>query len=374
MNNLKNLKIISLSLFIVSLLGILGTLIISNILVTYKISFYNYPFKYSDLDQVLCSKENNYCKNLEIFFNTRSKKLDECRIESYRIDIHHAVECKDCDGTIIPARKFFISYFDNNKFIGPLDKTSYLRFNKLGGQNNWKKFPNNKCILNSKLYKHYINFPLFFNEFTKIIDAIKINNKYTAGHSYGIMPYFYGESSISNIAKRFPTNYVFKTLMIFSSLLILLYWRSYNKIFETISNQKKIKVFYFAGVLSSILLFLHVVFLGIEIEVSYFKKIKRLILILFIFFELFAQANLVINLYAYQEKIKHKIRGFYLDLKKYLIILILSIFVIGIGFYIFIDLGSNFNNIVEWNFFTALIFFYFFSYLMWNEKSLNFKD
>ena len=72
--------------------------------------------------------------------------------------------------------------------------------------------------------------------------------------------------------------------MIISSFLILVYWRSYNKLFQKIKNEKKINIFYISGVLSGIFLFLHVIFLGSNIEILYFEKIKRLILILFIFF------------------------------------------------------------------------------------------
>ena len=203
----RNLKIVSLSLFIFSLLGILGTLAISNLLVAYKISFYNYPFKYSNLEPVLCNKENNYCKNLEFLFDTQSEKLDQCRIKSYRIDVHqNNVDCKDCKERI-PAGIFFNTFFDGNKFIGSKDEINYLRYHVQGGKKNWKKFPNMSCILNSKLYKYYLNYPSFFNGFTKIVDPIKRSEKYAAGHSSAVMPYFYGETSISNIAKRFPLNY-----------------------------------------------------------------------------------------------------------------------------------------------------------------------
>ena len=156
--------------------------------------------------------------------------------------------------------------------------------------------------------------------------------------------------------------------MILSSFLIFVYWRSYNNLFEKITNQKT-KKFFITGVLSSFFLLLHVIFLGSNIDILYFDKLKRLILILFIFFEIFAQANLVINLYAFREKIKFNINSFYLELKRYLIIFILIVFVIGIGVYVSIDLGSKFNNIVEWNFFTLLIFFYLFSYFMWKIES-----
>ena len=46
------------------------------------------PFKYNDIKPILCNKENNFCRNFEILFNSRSEKLDTCRKETYSIDIH----------------------------------------------------------------------------------------------------------------------------------------------------------------------------------------------------------------------------------------------------------------------------------------------
>ena len=370
MTELKKIKIVSLSLFIISILGILGTLVVSNILVTYKISFYNYPFKKTNIEPIICNIKNNFCKDIEILFDSRSKKLEDCRKKTYVIDLYYPPKCEDCKAKIIPAREFFDTFFTDNKFVGNVDGIIYLRFNIGGGEKNWKKWPNNACILNSKIYKYYLYFPSFFNWFTKIIDNFKKNKNFIPGHSEGIMPYLYGESSISNIAKRFPTNYIFKTFMFLSSLMIFIYWRFYNKIINKITKQSKFNLFYLTGVLSSLLLFLHVLFLGSNIEILYFEKIKSLILILFIFFEIFAQSNLVFNLYINKEKIKYNINRFYLELKKYLIIFILITFVAGMSVFIFVDTSSKFNNIVEWNFFTLLIFFYLFSYFMW-KKELN---
>jgi len=368
MTELKKIKIVSLSLFTLLLLGILSTLIVSNILVTYKISFYNYPFKSTNTEPVICNIKNNFCKDIEVLFKSRSKKIEDCRKETYQIDLYYPPKCDDCKAKIVPAKEFFDTYFTNNKFVGNVDDIIYLRFNIGGGKNNWRKWPNSACILNSKIHKYYLYFPSFFNWFTNIVDNLKKNKNTILGHSEGIMPYLYGESSISNIAKRFPINYIFKTFMFFGSLMIFVYWKLYNKIINKIKKKNKINLFYITGILSSILLFLHVLFLGSNIEILYLKKIKTLILILFIFFEIFAQSNLVFNLYINKEKIKYNINGFYLELKKYLIILILITFVVGMGVFIFADTGSKFNNIVEWNFFTLLIFFYLFSYFMWNTK------
>ena len=373
MTELKKIKRVSLTLFVLLILGILSTLILSNLLVTYKISFYNFPFKSTITEPVICNIKNNFCKDIEILFQSRSKKIEDCRKETYVIDIYYPPKCDDCKAKIVPAREFFDTFFNNNKFVGNVDDIIYLRFNIAGGKNNWEKWSNNACILNSKIHKYYLYFPSTFNWFTNIIDNIKKNKNFIPGHSEAIMPYFYGESSISNIAKRFPTNYTFKTFMFLGSLMIFIYWKHYNKIINKIKKEHKINLFYLSGVLSSILLFLHVLFLGSNIEVLYFEKIKRLILIFFIFFEILAQSNLVFNLYINKEKIKYNINIFYLELKKYLIILILIASIAGIGLFIFVDTGSKFNNIVEWNFFTLLIFFYLFSYFMWNTEKKHFS-
>ena len=42
---------------------------------------------------------------------------------------------------------------------------------------------------------------------------LKSNNKYTSGTGNAVYPFLYGETSISNIVKRFPINYLFKPLL-----------------------------------------------------------------------------------------------------------------------------------------------------------------
>ncbi len=149
---------------------------------------------------------------------------------------------------------------------------------------------------------------------------------------------------------------------------MIFYWTLYNNIFNKIQNKERNNIFFYAGIFSSFFLILHVFFLGLKLEFTYYEKIRRLILILFIFFEVFAQINLTINLYKNKKNFSFYINSFFLEFKKYFIILILIIVLIFLTIFIIFNPGSEFNNIVEWNFFTILLFFYLLSFLMWKKK------
>ena len=104
-----------------------------------------------------------------------------------------------------------------------------------------------------------------------------------------VNPFFYGETSISNIAKRYPLYIIFKPFLFIASLLMIIYWVYTKKIILSLNKSEKIQIYYILGVLSGIFLFLHVLFLGSEIENEIFKKLRRYIIAFFILFELMAQ-------------------------------------------------------------------------------------
>jgi hypothetical protein len=226
--------------------------------------------------------------------------------------------------------------------------------------------PNSSCILNYDFYKYYPHFKWFFESLANLKD----NNKYSVGHSKIVNPYIDGETSISNVAKRFPINYFFKILLFSSSIFMIFYWVSYNNIFNKIVNKKKTNIFFLLGLSSSFFLFLHVLFLGTNLDFIYFQNIRRIIIVLFIFFEIFAQANLIINLYNNKERLNLYINNFFLELKKYFVILIIIATIVSLIIFILIDPGYQFNNILEWNFFTFLLLFYLLSFLMWKKINL----
>ena len=77
---------------------------------------------------------------------------------------------------------------------------------------------------------------------------------------------------------------------------MIFYWKNYNFLFKKILNKEKNYFFYF-GIFSAIFLFLHVLFLGMEIENKIFAQLRRSIMVFFILSELFAQISLTRQLF-----------------------------------------------------------------------------
>ncbi len=149
---------------------------------------------------------------------------------------------------------------------------------------------------------------------------------------------------------------------------MIFYWLNYQKIFSEINKERKKNIFLYFGIGSSLFLFLHVLFLGSEIDNELFKKFRRLIIISFIFFELTAQFFLVkkiiliknlLKKYTYEKVIITKVFFVYVILVLTFLILLLLIFY---------DLPSFVNNVIEWNYFLILLVFYFLSSIMWIKK------
>ena len=112
------------------------------------------------------------------------------------------------------------------------------------------------------------------------------------------IPYIDGQVSISRTARVFPTYLIFKPAMFLTAFFLIQYWRcnfDLMKKFNPILNYKKFFIIF--GIGSAIFLILHSIFLGIKFDNDLYKLFRRVVILLFIIFELFAQALLVINLY-----------------------------------------------------------------------------
>tara|TARA_B100000780_G_scaffold255474_1_gene204132 strand:- start:26 stop:964 length:939 start_codon:yes stop_codon:yes gene_type:complete len=230
-----------------------------------------------------------------------------------------------------------------------------------------KKELQKKCIKNSKFYILYKVFPKIFG----FIEDIQQGKKYKPGTSVSVNPFIYGEVSISNIVKRYPINYIFKPLLFVTSLLMIFYWLTYQKIFWNISNDKKINMFTFFGVLSGLFLFFHVLFLGSTIDNDIFQKMRKLILVLFILFEILAQFFLTKRLYLNIDKFNNYISKRILNIKIIFVGFIIISSAVIIGILSFNNLDSKIDYILEWNYFALLLFFYLLSALMWIKRDKN---
>ena len=182
------------------------------------------------------------------------------------------------------------------------------------------------------------------------------------------IPYFDGGASISRTARVFPTYLIFKPAMFLTSYLLIKYWVYNKKIILTFDpdNQFVDRILFF-GIGSAILLTIHSIFLGIDFDNNLYKLFRRIVILLFIIFEIIAQAYLVYNLYKIKDRIIDIININFLKLKRFLvtfliIVAITSIPIVSMPGYKF------FKHALEWDYFLGVIIFYLLTFFMWKKK------
>ena len=189
-------------------------------------------------------------------------------------------------------------------------------------------------------------------------------------------PYIDGGVSISRTARYFPTYLIFKPAMFLTAYLLIIYWFNNRKIITELDKSSKFKnkIFYF-GVASAIALIIHSIFLGIKFDNDFYKLFRRIIMFVFIVFEVIAQTYLVLALYSIKEKISKFINLNVLKLKLFLVSLLIIVAVISIPI---ISLpGDDFYGInlkflkhaLEWDYFIGVISFYLLTFFMWKKIS-----
>jgi len=227
---------------------------------------------------------------------------------------------------------------------------------------------NKRCIKNNQFaYLLLKN----FNSLEKIL--IKAKRDPSTSFSQIKNPYFYGEVSISRTARFFPSILIFKTFIILSSILLFLYWKNNLNLFNELKNKnildKFSSTFFYLGMLSCVFLILHAALLGLDFDSKIFSGIRKLIIVLFILFEVSAQIFLTGNLFKFKEELKEYkyIRPLILKTK---IIFVSTIFLtscISLIILAFYDPSTEFKHILEWNYFASLLLFYMLSGLLWKK-------
>ena len=127
------------------------------------------------------------------------------------------------------------------------------------------------------------------------------------------------------------------------------------------------KSFFYLGVFSCIFLILHATFLGLDIDSKLFAKIRKLIIVLFILFEILAQITLTKILYKCREELKKYINPLILKIKIVFVAMVFFITCVAFTILAFGDPSNSFKHILEWNYFTLLLLFYLLSYLLWKR-------
>ncbi len=188
------------------------------------------------------------------------------------------------------------------------------------------------------------------------------------GRSYGFpFPYFDGSLSISRASRTFPQYLIFKPFMVLTSLLVYFYWKKNNLIINKFYNSgNKNYNFKILGILSAIFLSIHSILLGVKIDISIFKLLRRVVLLSFIIFEIIAQGLLVYHLYKLKDKINHFFNLYILKLKIFLVFILATVAILSIP--MLTNQGNvHFKHALEWNYFVGVISFYLLTRFFWKK-------
>ena len=188
------------------------------------------------------------------------------------------------------------------------------------------------------------------------------------GRSGFTIPYIDGGVSISRTARTFPAYLIFKPGMLITSILLIQYWKAYNKLIQTINNDfSKNKYFLFFGIGSAVCLIIHSLLLGVHFEVDLYKFFRRFVLLFFVIFELAAQAMLINNLIKIKNRIQEMINKKILIAKTFVVTVLIIVGVLSLP--ILTSSGYvHFKHALEWNYFLGVIIFYLFTFLFWRKQ------
>ena len=223
---------------------------------------------------------------------------------------------------------------------------------------------NDRCVKNHPIAYFFLTNINILEKF--LLEARKENNNTFAKINN---PYLYGETSISRTARYFPATYIFKPLIILTAFFLFYYWKNnlnlFNEIRKKDINCNFSKKFFYFGILSCIFLILHATFLGIDIDSKLFSRFRRLIIILFVLFEIFSQLFLTKSLFGLRKQLDKYINSLILKIKIAFISLIFFITVIAFVILVWGNSSTEFKHILEWNYFSFLLLYYMLSRLFW---------
>jgi hypothetical protein len=116
-------------------------------------------------------------------------------------------------------------------------------------------------------------------------------------------------------------------------------------------------------------LIIHSIFLGIKFDNDLYKLFRRVIMLVFILFEITAQAYLVATLYSFKDKLIKFINVKVLKLKLILVSILIIVAIISVP--IISWPGDTFKFVkhaLEWDYFLGVVTFYLLTYFMWKKK------
>ena len=188
------------------------------------------------------------------------------------------------------------------------------------------------------------------------------------GRSAFSIPYLDGSLSISRASRTFPQYLIFKPAMIITAILLYFYWNNNNKLVNNLYSSNKNFKFKTFGILSAIFLAIHSVFLGIKFDIQIYKLFRRVVLLLFIVFELIAQGYLVYHFYKLKNQLDKFINKKILIFKMILVTILVIVAFLSLPTLVTKG-NTHFKHMLEWNYFVGVILFYLLSRLFWRRTT-----
>jgi len=188
------------------------------------------------------------------------------------------------------------------------------------------------------------------------------------GRSAFSIPYLDGSLSISRASRTFPQYLIFKPSMFLTAVFLFIYWKNNNQLVNNLNSSNfnyKFKTF---GILSAVFLVIHSILLGVKFDIQIYKLFRRVVLLLFIIFEIIAQGILVYHFYKLKSKLEKLINKKVLVLKIILVSILALVAILS--FPILITKGNtHFKHALEWNYFVGVVSFYLLSRFFWRRTA-----
>jgi len=188
------------------------------------------------------------------------------------------------------------------------------------------------------------------------------------GRSNFSIPYFDGGLSISRASRTFPQYLIFKPAMFLTAFFLYIYWKNNNQLINILNSSNINYRFKTFGILSALFLVIHSILLGVKFDIQIYKLFRRVVLLLFIIFEIIAQGILVYHFYKIKFKLENLINKKILVFKVILVSILATVGIFSLP--ILLTKGNTqFKHGLEWNYFVGVVLFYLFSRFFWRRTT-----
>ena len=188
------------------------------------------------------------------------------------------------------------------------------------------------------------------------------------GRSNFSIPYFDGSLSISRASRTFPQYLIFKPSMFLTAVFLYFYWKNSNQLINNINSSNINHKFRTFGILSAFFLVIHSILLGVKFDIQVYKLFRKVVLLLFIIFEIIAQGILVFHFYKLKLRLEKFINKKVLILKTILVTILALVAILSLP--ILVTKGNtHFKHALEWNYFVGVVLFYLLSRFFWRRTT-----